>query len=41
MKFVNEADRPISTAQLHVLPRFDLQPIYVLVSDGSSREFLS
>ena len=30
-----QATRPISTAQLHTLPRFHLQPINVVVFDGS------
>ena len=29
----NQAYRMISTARLHMLPRFDLQPINVVVSD--------
>jgi hypothetical protein len=33
-----QASRAISTGQLHVLPRFHLRPINVLVSDGPSGE---
>src|SRR4029450_32678 len=34
-KYKGQATRPISTAQLHTLPRFHLQPINVVVFDGS------
>ena len=34
-KAKGQAARPISTAQLHTLPRFHLQPINVVVFDGS------
>ncbi len=32
----NQAERMISTSRLHVLPRFDLKPINVIVSDDPS-----
>ena len=37
---VHQADRTISTGQLHVLPRFHLQPIDVVVYHGSQRDLV-
>ena len=38
---VSQASRAISTARLHVLPRFHLPPINVLVSHGPSESYCS
>lgn len=37
---IGQADRTISTGQLHVLPRFHLQPIDVVVYHGSQRDLV-
>ena len=37
---VGQADRAISTGQLHGLPRFDLRPIDVVVYHGSRRDLV-
>ena len=36
----DQADRAISTGQLHGLPRFDLRPIDVVVYHGSRRDLV-
>ncbi len=35
-KFYGQAERAISTGKLHVLPRFNLQPINLVVFQGPS-----
>jgi hypothetical protein len=37
---IDQADRTISTGQLHVLPRVHLQPINVVVYHGSQRDLV-
>ena len=40
MMSVSQADRAISTGQLHGLPRFHLRPIDVVVFHGSQRDLV-